>query len=220
MIGSASSLLFSDPLKVKRSDGTPIQIETVSDWKGEFFALGGLFKDKAVLIMLPAFLASNWFYAYHFSLNSYYFSLKGRSLNSTLYWVLQSFGAFLLTTILDMKRLTRRKRGILGLSIVSICIYVVWAGGAAFQAGFDRHDPSPHLDWTVDRAKWGRAFALYISYGFCDSLFQAYCYWLMSTRTNDPAILARLSGIYKGVQSAGAALSFGVDAAGASYMTE
>ena len=35
----------------------------------------------------------------------------------------------------------------------------------------------------------------------------------MSSITNDPFKLARMAGYYKGVQSAGAALSFGVDAA-------
>ena len=35
----------------------------------------------------------------------------------------------------------------------------------------------------------------------------------MSSITNDPYKLARMAGYYKGVQSAGAAVSFGMDAA-------
>lgn len=42
----------------------------------------------------------------------------------------------------------------------------------------------------------------------------------MSAMTNDPFKLARLAGYYKGVQSAGAAISFGMDAVATPYLTE
>lgn len=40
-------------------------------------------------------------------------------------------------------------------------------------------------------------------------------YWIMSALTNDVFILARYAGLYKAIQSAGAAVSFGVDATAA-----
>lgn len=36
--------------------------------------------------------------------------------------------------------------------------------------------------------------------------------WIMGAMTNDPFTLARYAGFYKGLQSAGSAVSFGVDA--------
>lgn len=42
----------------------------------------------------------------------------------------------------------------------------------------------------------------------------------MSAMTNDPFRLARMAGYYKGVQSAGAAVSFAMDAVKTSYLTE
>jgi hypothetical protein len=39
----------------------------------------------------------------------------------------------------------------------------------------------------------------------------------MSAMTNDPFKLARMAGYYKGVQSAGAAVSFGMDAVKVSW---
>ena len=44
--------------------------------------------------------------------------------------------------------------------------------------------------------------------------------WLMGAISSNPAQLARLVGIYKGVQSAGAASAFAMDSGGTSYMNE
>jgi len=69
-------------------------------------------------------------------------------------------------------------------------------------------------------------------------MFQTYCYWIMSALTNDPRRLARYagkssstlcaieyrylrtSGWYKGWQSAGAAISFGINAVEIPYIAE
>lgn len=42
----------------------------------------------------------------------------------------------------------------------------------------------------------------------------------MSSITNDPFKLARMAGYYKGIQSAGAAVSFGMDAVKTPYLGE
>ena len=47
---------------------------------------------------------------------------------------------------------------------------------------------------------------------FCDACYQALAYWIMSALSNDPFTLARFAGMYKVIQSAGAAGSFGMDA--------
>lgn len=45
-----------------------------------------------------------------------------------------------------------------------------------------------------------------------DAAYQGLAYYTMSSITNDPFKLARMAGYYKGIQSAGAAVSFGMDA--------
>lgn len=45
-----------------------------------------------------------------------------------------------------------------------------------------------------------------------DAAFQGLAYYTMSALSNDPFKLARMAGYYKGIQSAGAAVSFGMDA--------
>jgi hypothetical protein len=43
-------------------------------------------------------------------------------------------------------------------------------------------------------------------------MFQGMAYYTMSALSNDPFKLARMAGYYKGVQSAGSAVSYGMDA--------
>ena len=43
-------------------------------------------------------------------------------------------------------------------------------------------------------------------------MYQGLAYYTMSALSNDPFQLARMAGYYKGVQSMGAAVSFGMDA--------
>jgi hypothetical protein len=215
--GVAASFLLSNPAKILRNDGTGVHVEVPSNWREEFASVGQLFKDKTVIVLLPTFLAGCWHYAYHFSLNAYCFSLPARSLNGALYWAIQPFGSFFISSILDMKRFHRRTRAIMGFAILSLCTIAIWTGGALFQAGFERTDPSPELDWAKDRVKWGKAFALWLAYGLFDSLTQTYTAWILGTQTNDLKRQARYSGIYKGLASAGQAISFALDAGRISY---
>lgn len=220
VVGSVASLALANPNQVIRKDGSPVHLDTPSDWSTELRALANLLISKDVLLMLPAFIASNWHYAYFFSLNAFYFSLRGRSLNAALFWAVDPLGAFAISAILDYKRATRRVRGLVGLGFLGACVSAVYTGGALFQSSFDRADRSPELDWRKDRIAWGRAFALYLAYGFVDGMFSTYCTWIIGTRTNNPQALARYSGIYRCVQSAGAALSFVIDAVDASFMIQ
>jgi len=55
---------------------------------------------------------------------------------------------------------------------------------------------------------------------FGDACYQALAYWIMAALTNDPFTLARFAGLYKAVQSAGAAGSFGMDATSTPYLNE
>ncbi|KAG2741457.1 hypothetical protein P692DRAFT_20750721 [Suillus brevipes Sb2] len=59
---------------------------------------------------------------------------------------------------------------------------------------------------------------LTIFYGFLDSMWQTYAYWLMGAMSNDPAKLAVFTGFYKSLQSTGAAGVWAADGAKVPYM--
>lgn len=168
------------------------------------------FWQQQCTAQIPAFLASNWFYAYQFHVNALYFNAVTRALNGTMYWGMQIIGSLIFGLLLDYQGLSRRVRGLLGASIMFVMLMAIWAGGFAFQLTFENDYKNP-IHWTDPG--FGGPFVLYIFYGFSDAVFQTYMYWVMGAMSNDPKLLARYAGFYKAMQSAGAAISFGIDAA-------
>ncbi|KAH8550314.1 major facilitator superfamily domain-containing protein [Umbelopsis sp. PMI_123] len=209
IVGGLCSLLICKPTSVIRTDGTAVSLTQNTTWKQELKGVVGVFGQWKILALLPAFLASNWFYSYQFGLNALYFDVATRSLNGTMYWAMQIVGSIMLGQVLDFPKLKRRNRGFIGLAITFVICMAVWAGGFVFQLGFDRSYSTP-IHWTDPG--FGGPFVLYIFYGFTDALYQTYLYWLMGAMSNDPGMLARYAGFYKAVQSAGGAISFGIDA--------
>ena len=55
---------------------------------------------------------------------------------------------------------------------------------------------------------------------FGDACYQALAYWIMGAISNDPFTLARFTGFYKAIQSAGGAGSFGMDATATPFLNE
>lgn len=53
-----------------------------------------------------------------------------------------------------------------------------------------------------------------------DAMYQGMAYWIMGCITNDAFRLARNAGVYKCIQAAGSAISFGVDASGTPLLNE
>ncbi|KAK9767536.1 hypothetical protein K7432_002590 [Basidiobolus ranarum] len=227
IIGGFIGLLILPPEKMVRNDGSRVEVEKFNNVWTEIVGILKLFLDKNMLLLTPISISSNWFYSYQFNdVNGALFNTRTRAFNNAFYWAFQMLGAFLLGSFLDSKRLSRRQRALYGLYGVFIFIMAVWGGGLALQLKYTRE--------TVDRWHnmkflgydflnnphyfWSRWF-LYCMYGFLDAATQTYAYWLMGTLTNDSTILARYSGYYKGIQSAGAAISWRIDALKTPYMT-
>ncbi|KAA8911966.1 hypothetical protein TRICI_003652 [Trichomonascus ciferrii] len=218
LVGVVLSLTLCDAKQVRRKDGRSLEDFRQTDFKTELMGVLKLVTDKKIMMLLPAFFASNFFYSYQFGINAFYFSLRTRSLNSLVYWLTQVLGTTFIGFVLDNRRIGRRKRGLIGLAIVSIFVLATWSGGAVFQTTFTRESTPPNVDWSDPG--FGGPFTLYFMYGMADAMWQSWCYWIMGAITNESYRLARYAGFYKGVQSAGCAISFGIDAAGVPFMNE
>ena len=128
-----------------------------------------------------------------------------------MYWTFQIVGSLLVGLFLDYQGLSRRARGLICGVVLFLIMMGVWAGGFAFQLTFDRDYADPK-HWTSPG--FGGPFVLYLIYGMTDAMYQSYMYWLMGAMSNDTSLLARYAGFYKAMQSAGSAISFGIDSAG------
>ncbi|RUP49141.1 major facilitator superfamily domain-containing protein [Jimgerdemannia flammicorona] len=206
MFGILLILLLKPPNKVTRDDGTPVTLVVSTDWRSELKSIVLLLGNWRMVLLIPMFLGSNWFYAYQFGINAIYFDVPTRALNGTM--AAQIFGSIAMGWFLDSKFLNRRGRGLAGLAIMGTLFCGVWAGGLAFQLGFERGE-NLGVGWSDPR--FPGPFVLYFSYGMMDAIYQTYCYWLMGALTNDAAALSRYAGFYKGIQSAGGAFSFAID---------
>jgi hypothetical protein len=158
------------------------------------------------------------------------------ALNATLEGAGAIVGALLIGFfVLDGTRFRRRTRGFLGLAFVSIVVTVVWSCALAWQVKFNRN-PRTKLHYTEKayHAK-GALFFFCTSFFlkpnladnlqkrpvyFGDAAYQALAYWIMGAISNDPFTLARFTGFYKAIQSAGGAGSFGMDATSTPFLNE
>jgi hypothetical protein len=158
------------------------------------------------------------------------------ALNATLEGAGAIVGALLIGFfVLDGTRFRRRTRGLLGLAFVSIVVTIVWSCALAWQVKFNRN-PRTKLHYTekayhakgalfffctsfvskTRRKRLTKQRAVY----FGDASYQALAYWIMGAISNDPFTLARFTGFYKAIQSAGGAGSFGMDATSTPFLNE
>ncbi|KAM0419058.1 hypothetical protein ACHAPT_011997 [Fusarium lateritium] len=138
-----------------------------------------------------------------------------------MYWLSQIIGAYIFGYLLDLKCFRRRTRSLGGLSALFITAMATRGCGYAFQKTYTRESvasgESPLLDWTDDA--FPAPFVLYWFYGFVDAVWQTYIYWLMGALTNSSSRLAHFTGMYKSLQSAGAAIIYRLDSLEKPYMT-
>ncbi|KAH9080271.1 MFS general substrate transporter [Lactarius deliciosus] len=218
IIGTASTMLVLPPGAIIRADGTRVKVQASSTLRGELSNFIKVLKDKRIILLIPMFFASNYFYAYQGAINVYYFDGPTRALNGTLEGAGAMIGALIIGFfVLDGLPFRRRTRGLVGLAIVSTINIVVWSCALAWQVKFGR-TPRTKLHYTDSR--YHAKGALYFFFFFDGACYQALAYWIMGAISNDPFTLARFAGFYKAIQSVGSAGSFGMDATSTPFLNE
>ncbi|GAA6037683.1 hypothetical protein JCM8097_002283 [Rhodosporidiobolus ruineniae] len=225
-IGAAACfipLLLVDPAKMVRQDGSRVIVPVHPTWKQEFVGMYNLLrKDYWVFLLLPFFVASNAQLTWQQnSFNGALFTLRTRSLNSLLFWLAQIFGAGIFGVLIDLKRFRRPVRAWGGLVFLLMLNFAIYGAGYHYQKGYYRTPNGasiPRID--LNDSNYASHGALYFFMGVTDAVMQNYIYWLMGAMYNQSGDLARIVGIYKGVQSAGAAGFWRMDSVSTPYMTE
>ncbi|KAF9900823.1 hypothetical protein BX616_002487 [Lobosporangium transversale] len=216
--GAFLTLLLLPASKVIRKDGSHVVTIKYSSPISELMSVFALFKDWRMLALVPMFFTSNWFYTYHFSLNSLNFSLRTRSMNSLCYWLAQIIASILFGRLLDRASWTRRTRAKFGLLTLTLVLLATYIGAIAFQTkwgpksaiqnekGVWVKNPDDYLkiDLVDNSSAYIGPFFLYFFYGVTDAMYQGFSYWIMGALTNDTNQAARYAGFYKFVQNLGA----------------
>ncbi|KAF2191097.1 MFS general substrate transporter [Zopfia rhizophila CBS 207.26] len=223
LIGAGLAWTLVDAKAVYRDDGSKIIVMKHPSWKSELWGLWETIQsDPYIVALFPMFFASNWFYTYHFSeVNAAYFNVRTRALNGVVYYIMQILGAYIFGFALDAKGVRRTTRAKGAWVALFVLMMVIWGGGYAFQktytrATFAEGSGREKKDWTDEG--FGGPFVLYMFYGFSDAAWQTCVYWFMGALTNNGRKLANFAGFYKGIQSAGAAITWRLDDIGIPYM--
>ncbi|OSX56942.1 hypothetical protein POSPLADRAFT_1158233 [Postia placenta MAD-698-R-SB12] len=220
-VGVASAFLVLPPNHIVRGDGTLVKLQAVSKPRQELVGMWNTLKDWRLVALLPMFFASNYFYAYQGAVNTACFDDPTRALNSVLESAGAIIGALLIGPfVLDLKWLPRRTRGYFGLGVVVVIVIPLWSCGLAWQVTFDRAKAAALPKINYKDASYRSKAPLFFFYYVGDACYQALAYWIMSALSNDPFTLARFAGMYKAVQSAGAAGAFGMDAVETPFLNE
>ncbi|KAG8164200.1 hypothetical protein KVR01_006118 [Diaporthe batatas] len=218
-----TSWLILPPHLVVRGDGTVVEIEEAITPKQEFKEIWKLLRDWRMIALFPMFFSSNYFYAYQGAITTALFNGRTRALVALLTGVGSILGSIIIGQLTDNLPGGRRKRALMATAAVAILNCVIWGAGLGFQVQFNRANTSVRgveipWDWTVGVS--AGPIILLLAYYLADAMFQGLAYYTMSSLTNEPFKLARMAGYYKGVQSAGAAVSFGMDAVKTPYLAE
>ncbi|KAF3036058.1 hypothetical protein E8E12_005255 [Didymella heteroderae] len=222
IIGAMLAWILVDARDVIRADGSKVIVMKHPSWKSEITGLWEtFFTDPFIILLFPMFLASNWFYAYHFTeINGAYFNTRTRALNGVVYYIMQIVGAYVFGFALDFKGVSRTTRAKGAWVALFATIMIIWGFGYMFQKTYDRawaaDETNPKKDWSD--AGYAGPFVLYMFYGFSDAAWQTCVYWYMGALTNNGRKLANFAGFYKGIQSAGGAITWALDNNGIAYM--
>jgi hypothetical protein len=111
-----------------------------------------------------------------------YFSVRARALSSLVSPFFCIVGCFGLGFVLDMKKLSQRRRAQAGLFLVVVLNLGVYIWSIVMQVRFDSNNPGK-IDW--EDALYARSFLPYFFVQTTGPLSQSYMYWLLSSFATD-----------------------------------
>lgn len=226
--GAILALFLCDAKAVQREDGSRIILMKNPSWQSEFIGLyQTIIQQPWVILLFPMFFSSNIFYTYQENdMNGTHFNIRTRTLNALLYWLAQIFGALAFGYCLDFGRARRTVRAKVSFAVLVALTFAIWGGGWAWQ----KQQPTRAvvttetqagtidlIDWTDGGRRYIGPMFLYFFYGFYDAAWQTCIYWYMGAISNSSRKAANLTGFYKGIQSAGSAVFWRLDALGVAY---
>ncbi|KAK6615494.1 hypothetical protein ACHAPF_001568 [Botrytis cinerea] len=215
--GAVLSLCLCQPKNVKRKDGSRVHVTVTveTDWRNEVMHFCKLVrKDYFIVLLFPMFLTSNWCYPYQFNtFNLKTFNIRTRALNNFLYWLSEILGALVVGHTLDNDRLSRsvRAKGLVaGLVLLT---FGIWTGGYMWQKGhyYQTDIAAEGQKMDFDNAHYLGPMFLYIAYGIFNAMWQNCVYWILGRFTSDTRTASIYIGFYKGIQSAGGAISYRIN---------
>ncbi|KAL7621502.1 hypothetical protein AAE478_008826 [Parahypoxylon ruwenzoriense] len=209
-LGCLFALLLSNPEKVQRDDGTRIEAPRGIPWRTELREMWRLARSKSILLLIPLFWYFGWCQAYPGTYLATYFTVRSRALGSFLSAVLGTFSTWLGGILVDLHwAKSRRTRAISTYVLITILNSATWIWAVIIQNEY--RFSLPVLDWG-NQAEFGRGFGVYMFERVSYAMVENYIYWCISNLSDSPGDQIRYSSLLRGIETAGVAIGFGVQA--------
>ncbi|KAI2820935.1 hypothetical protein CBS115989_3279 [Aspergillus niger] len=206
------ALLLTPPDKVQRADGSPVILRVEDSWKAEFQALWKTCKNRTVILLLPIFWAV-YFNEYSGNFETYYFGVRARALIAFLSDWVTILASQIISHWLDWKRVDAKKRLTYGwywVIIVHVTAYILgWVVQEQYTSAHKKNPDLGTMDYTSPGFAKG-AFVLFM-WTFAQQTGQNWLYYLVGSMTDNIAELTRLTGVLRGQESFGEAVSYGLN---------
>ncbi|KAE9994246.1 hypothetical protein EG327_000528 [Venturia inaequalis] len=209
-LGFFFGLFLSNPNKVIRDDGTKISAPRGIAWRTELRESWKLAKSKPILLLTPLFWYFGWIQAYPGTYLATYFTVRSRALGSFMSAVVGTMATWLGGTLVDIPWAKKRQtRAIVTYAIIAALNTATWIWAVIIQNEY-RHT-KPVLDFKK-QGTFGRGFGLYLFERISLGLVENYIYWCIGNLSDSPGDQIRYSSLLRGIETAGVAVGFGVQA--------
>ncbi|KAK4494081.1 hypothetical protein PRZ48_014379 [Zasmidium cellare] len=136
-IGWLFALALPTARQVQRIDGKPVHLVRQAMFFKEFRVLKSIFTRPAILALIPFWIYGQWNLSYQWQFNFAYFTVRARSLNSTLFYLVGLVSALVLGQLLDLTRWSRPARAKVGFLVLVVLVGTGWILVQAVQGFCD-----------------------------------------------------------------------------------
>ncbi|KAE8154327.1 major facilitator superfamily domain-containing protein [Aspergillus avenaceus] len=190
-LGLPVGLFLSIPAKVQRDDGTKTEAPRGIDPREGLKAMWSLARSRSIFLLIPLFWYFGWIQAYPGTYLATYFTVRARALGSFLSAVVGILSTWLAGSLVDLPWLSNRHaRAVLTYVLIAALNTATWIWAVIIQNEY--RSTNPVLDWG-DQGAFGRGFGLYMFERISLSMI-------------------RYSSLLRGIETAGVAVGFGVQA--------
>ncbi|KAK4494438.1 hypothetical protein PRZ48_014736 [Zasmidium cellare] len=208
-IGPFVAWLLSPPAKVQRSDRSPVNVELPKKLKKELKAMWKLLKRKEILLLTPMMFQSVFSEAFFSTYNATYFTVRSRALASLVASTCVIFSNLTLGLFLDTRKLSVNTKAITAFFFIYTFEAGLYAYAMVMCKDYESRDVKPVFDWTDAGFAQGVCVYILMLVGF--NLMYDYQYWLVGTVNKSGGEIVRLSCMIRGIESAGQAISYGIN---------
>ncbi|KAL5356652.1 major facilitator superfamily domain-containing protein [Aspergillus floccosus] len=208
-LGPFIAALLSPPDKVQRSDRTPVQVSLPKGLTTELRAMLSLLHRREILLLLPMIFQSVFSEAFFSTYNATYFTVRSRALASLVASMGVIIANFALGFFLDWRRPTLHARAVAAFVAIYAFELALYVYAMVVTREYEGRSSPPVLDWADDG--FGRGVCVYILMLVGFNLMYDYLYWLIGTVNRTGGDIVRLSAVVRGVESAGQAISYGIN---------